>query len=124
MDQVTPFVISEFTNPSGNVVFPVYARLDGERFRKDFMTRAEAEPERQVQIIQFLQRETGSRAAATRLNDERLRSDALLAAVAKSSAGVDLDAEPKEKLRTESKAARAARHPRRSRAKSGVQARA
>jgi integrase len=66
------FVIKEFTNPSGEIVFQLYARLDSKRFRKNFPTRAEAEAERQVQEVQRLQRETGIRAAATRLTDEQL----------------------------------------------------
>ena len=72
MKNKSSFVISEFTNPSGNIVFQLYARLDGKRFRKNFPTRAEAEAERQVQEVQRLQRETGIRAAATRLTDEQL----------------------------------------------------
>ncbi|MFA6288912.1 MAG: hypothetical protein WC661_16140 [Opitutaceae bacterium] len=72
MKHVSPFVISAFTNPSGNIVFQLYARLDGKRFLKNFPTREEAEAERQVQDIQLLQRETGIRAAATRLTDEQL----------------------------------------------------
>ena len=72
MKHATPFVISEFTNPSGNIVFQLYARLEGKRFRKNFPTRTEAEAERQVQEVQWLQRETGIRAAATRLTDEQL----------------------------------------------------
>src|ERR1035437_6754794 len=72
MKHKTPFVISEFTNPSGAVVFQLYARLDGNRFRKNFPTRTEAEAERQVQEVQWLQRETGIRTAATRLTDEQL----------------------------------------------------
>jgi integrase len=72
MKHISPFVISEFTNPSGNIVFQLYARLDGIRFRKNFPTREEAEAERQVQEVKLLQRETGIRAAATRLTDEQL----------------------------------------------------
>lgn len=53
MKQVTPFVISEFTNPSGKIVFQLYARIDGQRFRKNFQTRAEAEAERQVQEVSW-----------------------------------------------------------------------
>lgn len=41
-----PFVISEFTNPSGKIVFQLYARIDGQRFRKNFPTRTAAEAER------------------------------------------------------------------------------
>src|ERR1035438_3204752 len=72
MKHTSPFVISEFANPSGKIAFQLYARLDGKRFRKNFQTRAEAEAERQVQEMQLLQRETGSRVAATRLTDEQL----------------------------------------------------
>jgi len=72
MKQNTPFVISEFTNPSGNVVFRVSGWLDGKRVRKNLSTRAEAEAERQSLEIQHLQRETGIRAAATRLTDDQL----------------------------------------------------
>jgi integrase len=72
MKHTSPFVISEFTNPSGKIAFQLYARLDGERFRKNFQTRAEAEAERQVQEMQLLQHETGIRVAATRLTDEQL----------------------------------------------------
>jgi aminoglycoside phosphotransferase len=66
MKHVTPFVISEFTNPSGEIVYRVYARIDGQRFRKNFATRAEAEAERQIQEVQWLQGDTGTRAAITR----------------------------------------------------------
>jgi hypothetical protein len=55
MKQENPYVISEFTNPSGKIVFQVYARIDGKRFRKNFPTRAEAEAERQILGIQYLQ---------------------------------------------------------------------
>jgi len=72
MKQVTPFVISEFTNPSGKIVFQLYARIDGQRFRKNFQTRAEAEAERQLQEVSWLQRDTGTRAAVTRLNEDQL----------------------------------------------------
>ena len=72
MKTKSPFVISEFTNPSGKIVFQLYARIDGKRFRKNFPSRTEAGAERQVQEVQWLQRETGIRAAATRLTDEQL----------------------------------------------------
>jgi hypothetical protein len=65
MKHATPFVISKFTNPSGEIVFQLYARIDGKRFRKNFPTRAEAEAERQVQEIRQLEKETSIRAAAT-----------------------------------------------------------
>jgi len=72
MKTASPFSISEFPNPSGKIVFQLYARLDGKRFRKNFPTRAEAEAERQVQEVQWLQRDTGARAAITRLNEDQL----------------------------------------------------
>jgi len=72
MKQPTAFVISEFANPSGDIVFRVSGQLDGKRVRKNFPTRTEAEAERQVLEIQRLQRETGVRVAATRLSDDQL----------------------------------------------------
>src|SRR5258708_30232497 len=72
MKTASPFVISEFTNPSRKIVFQLYARLDGKRFRKNFQTRAEADAERQIQEVQWLQRDTGTRAAVTRLNEDQL----------------------------------------------------
>ncbi|MGH7959458.1 MAG: site-specific integrase [Opitutaceae bacterium] len=73
MNQVTKFVISEFTNPSGEVVFRVGGWQDGKRVRKNFATRAEAQAERQVLEIAALQTESGMRVAATRLSDDQLR---------------------------------------------------
>ena len=73
MKQDLTFVISEFTNPSGEVVFRVSGWLDGKRVRKNFSTRAEAEAERQVLEVQRLQGETGVRTAVTRLTDNELR---------------------------------------------------
>ncbi len=72
MNQATPFVVSQFTNPSGEVVFRVSGWLDGKRIRKNCPTRTEAEAERQVLYIQRLQGETGIRVAATRLTDDQL----------------------------------------------------
>ena len=66
------FVISEFTNPSGEIVFRLTGWLDGKRIRKNFPSRAEAGAERQAMEIQQLQTETGIRATATRLSDEQL----------------------------------------------------
>ena len=63
-----PFAVSGFTNPSGKIVFQLYARIHGQWFRKNYQTRAEAEVERQVQEVSWLQRNTGTRAAVTRLN--------------------------------------------------------
>ncbi len=42
MSQAAQFVISEFTNPSGEVVFRVTGWLDGKRIRKNYPTQAEA----------------------------------------------------------------------------------
>ena len=72
MKQDLTFVISEFTNPSGEVVFRVSGWLDGKRVRKNFPARAEAEAERQVLELQRLQGETGIRTTATRLTDDQL----------------------------------------------------
>ena len=66
------FVISEFTNPSGEVVYRVSGWLDGKRIRKHFPSRAEAAAEKQALEIQHLQSETGVRTTATRLTDEQL----------------------------------------------------
>ena len=73
MKHVTPFVISEFTNPSGDVVYRVSGWLDGQRVRKNFSTRAEAEAERQALKLAQIQAETGVRIAATRLTDDQLK---------------------------------------------------
>jgi hypothetical protein len=72
MKQENPYVILEFKNPSGKIVFQIYARTDRKRFRKNFPTRAEAEAERQILGIQYLQ-QTEMRVAATRLADAQLR---------------------------------------------------
>ena len=66
------FVISEFTNPSGDGVYRVSGWLDGKRIRKHFPSRAEAAAEKQALEIQHLQSETGVRTTATRLTDEQL----------------------------------------------------
>lgn len=72
MNQTAAFQISQFTNPSGEIVFRVSGWLDGKRVRKNFPTRAEAETERQALEIQRLQGETGIRVTATRLKDDQL----------------------------------------------------
>ncbi|HWA24153.1 MAG TPA: site-specific integrase [Lacunisphaera sp.] len=72
MKQDTAFVISEFTNPSGEVVYRVTGWLDGKRIRKNLPTRPEAEVERQTLEIQRAQADTGVRPAITRLSDEQL----------------------------------------------------
>jgi integrase len=72
MNATPSFTISEFTNPSGDVVYRVSGWLDGQRYRKNFSTRPEAEAERQVLEVCRVQRETGVRTAATRLTDDQL----------------------------------------------------
>ena len=72
MAQAAQFVISEFTNPSGNIVFRLSGWLDGKRIRKNFPSRADASAERQILEIQCLQSETSIRAVATRLTDAQL----------------------------------------------------
>src|SRR5690348_9440713 len=67
------FVVTEFTNPSGEIVYRLYGRVDGQRIRKNFATRAEAEAERQARELAGLQAATGMRVAATRLTDDQLQ---------------------------------------------------
>ena len=73
MKSPASFVISEFTNPSGEVVFRVSGQLDGKRIRKNFATRTEAQAERQTLEIARIQAECGVRTAATRLTDDQLK---------------------------------------------------
>jgi|SRR5664279_1009028 len=70
MNPNSSFAISQFTNPSGEVVFRISGWLDGKRIRKNFSNRAEAEAERQAYEISSLQ--AGVHIAATRLTDEQL----------------------------------------------------
>src|SRR5664280_459493 len=70
MNPNSSFSISQFTNPSGEVVFRISGWLDGKRIRKNFSNRAEAEAERQAYEISSLQ--AGVHIAATRLTDEHL----------------------------------------------------
>jgi hypothetical protein len=72
MTQTTSFVISQFTNPSGDVVFRVSGWLHDVRVRKNFKTRAEAEAERQTLEAQRLQAETGVRSTLTRLTEDQI----------------------------------------------------
>ena len=72
MKSLVSFVISEFTNPSGAVVFRVSGWLDGQRIRKDFPSRAEAKAEAAILEIQRLQGATGVRPAVTRLAEDQL----------------------------------------------------
>ena len=72
MKQISPFVITPFTNPSGEIVFRVTGWLDGKRVRKNFPSRVEADAERQVLEVQHAQGETGIRTAITRLTEDQL----------------------------------------------------
>jgi len=71
MNPNSSFVISQFTNPSGEIVFRVSGWLYGKRVQK-ISQRAEAEAERQVYEIGHLQAKAGVRTAITRLSDEQL----------------------------------------------------
>jgi len=73
MQTKSKFVISEFTNPSGEIVFRVSGWLDGKRVRKNFLTRTEAVAERQVLELQLIQGETGIRTTITRLSEGQLQ---------------------------------------------------
>lgn len=72
MKHPSAFVISEFTNPSGEIVFRVAGWLDGKRIRKNFPTRAEAKAEVASLEVQRLQGDTGIRPAVTRLTEAQL----------------------------------------------------
>src|SRR5665213_3320943 len=72
MNEANPFVISQFTNPSGEIVFRVDGRIDGKRIRRNFKTRADAEAERRFLKVQRLQGDAGLRTAITRLTDDQL----------------------------------------------------
>src|ERR1035438_1768459 len=75
MNQLNPFVISQFTNPSGEFVFRVAGWLDGKRIRKNFPARAEAEAERQILEVQRLQGDAGIHTTVTRLAEDQLHED-------------------------------------------------
>ena len=72
MNHAASFTISEFTNPSGVVVFRVSGWLDGKRIRKNFPTRAEAKAETDALEIQRLQGATDLRPAFTRLSEDQM----------------------------------------------------
>lgn len=72
MKSVSAFTVTTFTNPSGEIVFRVSGYLCGQRVRKNFATRAEAEAEKQVLNVKALQGDTDVRTAVTRLTDEQL----------------------------------------------------
>jgi integrase len=66
------FVIKEFTNPSGEVVFRVSGWLDGKRIRQNFPTYGEAKAEAATLEIKLVQGETGVRPTVTRLTEDEL----------------------------------------------------
>jgi hypothetical protein len=72
MNHAASFTISEFTNPSGEIVFRVSGWLDGKRIRKNFATHAEAKAEADTLEIQRLQGATGVRPTVTRLTEDQL----------------------------------------------------
>ncbi|HEX2852998.1 MAG TPA: site-specific integrase, partial [Opitutaceae bacterium] len=72
MAHTKSFVISEFTNPSGEVVYRVSGWLEGKRIRKNFSTRAEAKAEADALEIKLVQDETGLRPTVTRLTEDQL----------------------------------------------------
>jgi len=72
MNHAASFIISEFTNSSGEVVFRVSGWLDGKRIRKTFATHAEAKAEADTLEIRLLQGATGVRPAVTRLTEDQL----------------------------------------------------
>ena len=73
MKHQNSFVISQFTNPSGEIVYRVSGWLDGRRLRKNFPTRPEADAERQTLEVQRLQGETSVRPTVTRLTEDQLQ---------------------------------------------------
>ena len=66
------FVIKEFTNPSGEVVFRVSGWLEGKRVRQNFPSYGEAKAEADTLEIKLVQGETGVRPTVTRLTEEEL----------------------------------------------------
>ena len=72
MKQKKNFVISEFQNPSGEIVYRVTGWLEGKRVRSNFPTFAEAKVESDSLEIQLLGGESGMRRAVTRLSEDEL----------------------------------------------------
>ena len=72
MNPAASFIISDFTNPSGDVVFRVSGWLDGKRIRKNFATHAEAKAEADTLEIRRLRGATGVRPTGTRLTEDQL----------------------------------------------------
>jgi integrase len=73
MNANTPFAVTQFTNPSGEVVFRVSGHLAGTRIRKNFRTRREADAERQSLEIQREQATSGLRRIFTRLREDNVK---------------------------------------------------
>jgi len=70
MNHAASFTISEFTNPSGEVVFRVSGWIDGKRIRKNFPTGVEAKAETDAFEIQRLQGATDLQPTFTRLSED------------------------------------------------------
>lgn len=68
-----PFKILKFKNPSGGNSFRVSGWLHGVRIRRNFMTRAEAEAERQLFEVRRLDAANKLRTVVTRLTNDQLR---------------------------------------------------
>ncbi len=66
------FVISEFANPSGDVVYRVSGWLHGKRIRKNFPTHAEARAEVDALELAVAQDESGLRRVITRLSEAQV----------------------------------------------------
>ena len=73
MKSPASFVVSDFTNPSGEVVFLRFRSTSATRIRKNYTTRTEAQAERQTLEIARVQAEFGGRTAATRITDDQLK---------------------------------------------------
>ena len=72
MNHAASFIISDFTKPSGEIVYRVSGWLDGKRIRKNFATHAEAKAEADTLEIRRLQGASGVRPTVTRLTEDQL----------------------------------------------------
>jgi len=71
--QKSRFKLSEFTNPSGGVVWQVSGTLNGERIRRNRKTKAEAEAERQRLNIRALNEASDGQQIWTTLTHDQNR---------------------------------------------------
>lgn len=72
MTKSSPFVVSDFTNPSGAIVYRVSGWRNGKRYRKNHETLIEAQRERNALEAERLALSGGPRAAMTRLTESQL----------------------------------------------------